>query len=219
VNSEGVLPQESLIDFSITDLVNRKTKLSDYEIFYNIFLRIIKDRTQKFFPVEILDVLSFKDIVELRENLLHSGFIDKYNKLIENTKERLVITDTNRLILTIDELGQFENELHSIFRDTVVTEINQIKKIDYEQKGLQLLTNIGSLITFYGTIDSVIQMTVNVLSLVGFRNQISKMEKRINQKIQKIEKFVDRSSLEHKPLLLKYLAEITKKYSSKLIGI
>jgi len=41
VNSEGVLPQENLIDFSITDLARGKTKLSDYEIFYRIFLSLI----------------------------------------------------------------------------------------------------------------------------------------------------------------------------------
>jgi len=219
VNSEGVLPQENLIDFSITDLAQGKTKLSDYEIFYRIFLRIIKDKTQKFFPVEILDLLTFEDIVELRETLLHSGFVEKYNKLMEKTKERVEITDTEQLILSVDELSQFENELHSIFTDTVVTEVYQMKKIDLQKRGLKVLTSLGALLTFYGTVESVIQLTINVLSLLGLNTQLNQTERRIKQNLQRIEKLVDRSSLDQKPLLLKYLAEISKKYSSKLIGI
>jgi hypothetical protein len=219
VNSEGVLPQENLIDFSIADFVSGKTKLSDYEIFYRIFLRIIKDRTQKFFPVEILDMLTFEEIVELRETLLHSGFVEKYNRLMEMTKQRVKITDTEQLILSIDELNQFESELHLIFTDTVVAEIRQMKKINSQKRGQKILTNIGSLLTFYGTIESVIQLTVNVLSFLGFDTHIRQTERRLEQNLQKLEKFVDRSSLDKKPLLLKFLSEISKKYSSKLMGI
>lgn len=219
VNSEGVLPQENFIDFSITDLTRGKTKLSDYEIFYRIFLSIIKEKTQKFFPVEILDMLTFEDIVELRNTLLHSGFVDKYNRLMEKAKQRVEITDTEQLILSIDELSQFENELHLIFTDTVVTEVYQMKRIDLQKRGLKVLTNMGSLLTFYGTIESVIQLFVNVLSLLGHDTQIRQTETRIKQKFERIEKFVDRSSLDKKPLLLKFLSEISKKYSSKLVGI
>ncbi|MDI6734736.1 MAG: hypothetical protein QME42_00850, partial [bacterium] len=217
VNSEGILPQENLVDFSITDLVQRKTKLSDYEIFYRIFLRIIKDKTQKLFPVEILDLLTFEDIVELRETLLHSGFVEKYNKLMEKTKERVEITDTEQLILNINELNQFEHESHLIFTDTIVTEVYQMKRIDLQKRGLKVLTSLGSLLTFYGTIESVVQLTVNVLSLLGFNTQIRQTERKTQQNLQRLEKLVDRSSLDKKPLLLKYLSDISKKYSSKLV--
>jgi hypothetical protein len=219
VNSEGILPQENLIDFSITDLARGKTKLSEYEIFYRMFISIIKDKTQKFFPVEILDMLTFEDIVELRKTLLHSGFVDKYNRLLEKTKQRVEITDTEQLILSVNELSQFENELHSIFTDAVVAEVHQMKEIDLQKRELKVLTSIGALLTFYGTIESVIQLTVNVLSLIGLNTQIRQTERRIKQELQRIKKFVDRSSLDKKPLLFKFLSEISKKYSSKLIGI
>ncbi len=219
VNSEGVLPQENLIDFSVADLVRRKTKLSDYEIFYRIFLSIIKDKTQKFFPVEILDLLDFEDIVELRKTLLHSGFVEKYNRLMEKTRERVEIADTEQLILSVDQLAQFENELHSIFTAAVVAEVYQMKKIDLQKRGVKVLTSLGSLLTFYGTITSVIQLTVNVLSLLGLNTQIRQAERKIEQNLQRIERFVDRSSLDKKPMLLKFLSEIGKKYSSKLVRI
>ncbi len=65
----------------------------------------------------------------------------------------------------------------------------------------------------------MIQLTVNVLSLCGFNAQISQTERRMKQNLQRIEKLADRSSFDKKPLLLKYLADISKKYSSKLIGV
>lgn len=219
VNSEGVLPQENLIDFSITDLTHGKTKLSDYEIFFRIFVNIIKDQTQKFFPVEVLDLLTFQDIIELRKTLLHSRFIEKYNMLMEKTKQRVEITDTEQLILNAEELAQFENDLHMIFRDTVAKEIYYMKKTDLKKKGSKVLTNIASLLTFYGTIESVTQLTANVLSLLGFDNQVRQTERKIEQNLQRIKRFVDRSHIDKKPLLLSFLSDISKKYSTKLIGV
>lgn len=218
VNSEGVLPQENLIDFSITDLARGKTKLSEYEIFFRIFVSIIKDRTQKFFPVDILDSLTFQEIIELRKTLLHSGFVEKYNKLMEKTKQRVEITDTEQLILNVEELAQFEDELHAIFTDTIVKEVYQMKKVDLKKKMSKVLTNIGSLLTFYGTIESVTQLAVNVLSLFGFDKQVRQTERKIEHGLQKIKKFVNRSQMEQRPLLLRFLSEIGKRYSSKVIG-
>jgi len=46
--SEGVLPQENLVDFSIGDLLGKKTKLSDYEIFLKISLILSRQKPQQF---------------------------------------------------------------------------------------------------------------------------------------------------------------------------
>ena len=219
VNSEGVLPQENLIDFSIADLTHEKTKLSEYEIFYRIFVSIIKDQTQKYFPVELLDLLTFKDIVELRKNLLHSDFVDKYNRLLTKTKQRVEITDTEQLVLNLDELNQFENELHLIFIETIAAEVYQTKRIDLQRRGIKVFTNIGSLLTFYGTIEAVTQLAVNVLSLLGLNTQIHQTEARIKQKLKSAEYLVNKKSFDKKPLLLNFLSEISKKYSSKLVRI
>lgn len=219
VDSEGVLPQDNLIDFSITDLLGDKPRLSEYEIFYRIFIRIIENKTQKKFPIEILDLLTFKDIVSLRKSLYHGGFVIKYNQLLEKTKRRVEIADADQLVLSLDEICQFEEELFEIFTNTVVAEINQIKKINKEKAGLKVLTSVGSLLSFYGTAESVTQIAANTLSLIGYKEQINQVEEGIRRNMIKMEEFVDRSSMEKKPLLLKFLAEINKKYTSKLIDI
>lgn len=217
VNSEGILPQENLVDFSIADLTQQKTKLSDYEIFYRIFVKIIKEKTQKIFPLEILDALTFKDVVQLRNNLLHSSFVEKYNSLMEKTKQRIEITDSEQLILTIDELSHFEEELHLIFENSIVKEIKQLKKIDLQKSGIKVLTSVGSLLTFYGTIESITQLTTNVLSLVGLEKHLLQTEENIKRTIYNLKTLVNKNSLDKKPLLINYLTEISKMYSSKLI--
>ncbi len=219
VNSEGVLPQENLIDFSITDLTREKTKLSEYEIFYRIFVSIIMEKTQRCFPVELLDLLTFEDIVELRKILLHRGFVDKYNRLLTKTKQRVEIQDTEQLVLNLDELNQFENELHLTFRETIAAEVRQKNMIELKRKERKVLTNIGSLLTFYGTVESVSQLTVNVLSLLGYDKQIHQTEARIKQKLTSAEYLINKKSIDNKPLLLQFLSEISKKQSSKIVGI
>jgi len=217
VNSEGILPQENLIDLSIADLTQHKTRLSDYEIFYRIFVRIIKEKTQKFFPTEILDTLTFSDVVELRHSLLHSGFVEKYNELMERTKERIEISDSEQLILNIDELSQFEEELHTIFEDTVVKEVGQMKKVVRQKSGMKVLTDVGSIVTFYGTIQSMTQLTAKVLSLVGMKRHLAHAKRSISHKVHQLETLVDRGPLEKKPLLISFLSEMRKRYTSKLI--
>lgn len=217
VNSEGILPQENLIDFSISDLARGKTTLSDYEIFYRIFLNIIKEKTQKSFPLEILDTLTFDDIIELRKNLLHSDFVEKYNLLMQKTKQRIEITDTEQLILTAEELAQFEYELHSIFTETIVNEVQLMKKKDFQKRGTKVLKDASSLIPFYGAAKSISQLTVSVLSFSGFNKQVKQTEQKMMRELEQLQKLVDRSSLDKKPLLIKFLSEIAKKYSSKLI--
>jgi len=166
-----------------------------------------------------LDLLTFKDIVELRKNLLHSDFVDKYNRLLTKTKQRVEITDTEQLVLNLDELNQFENELHLIFIETIAAEVYQTKRIDLQRRGIKVFTNIGSLLTFYGTIEAVTQLAVNVLSLLGLNTQIHQTEARIKQKLKSAEYLVNKKSFDKKPLLLNFLSEISKKYSSKLVRI
>ncbi|MBM2816349.1 MAG: hypothetical protein HW421_3111 [Ignavibacteria bacterium] len=217
VNSEGVLPQENLIDFSITDLEKGKTKLSEYEIFYKIFVNIIHDKTQKYFPVEILDLLTFKEIIELRESLFHSKFIEKYNLLMEKTKNKVDLFDTDKIILSLSELCEFEDELQKIFTEAVVNEIKIMKKIEKVKKGGKLLTNIGSSFTFYGTIESVYQIIISLLSFSGFDKQINNIEKRVSNNLIKLKEIVERNDFDNKPILMKFLEEIRKKYVTKIV--
>jgi hypothetical protein len=217
VNSEGVLPQEHLIDFSLADIDAGRTRLSEYDIFYKLLLSIVHEQTHKIFPIEILDALDFDDIIQLRKNLLHTDFVDKYNALMRKVKGQISIEDTEQLVLTVSELAEFEAQLYKIFQDTVINEMSIMKKIDIRKRGSKVLTSTASFLTFYGALESIVQMAVNTLSFMGFDTNLSNAEERIKSNLQRIEKLIDRSELEKKPVLIKFLGEITQKYSSKLI--
>ncbi len=219
VNSEGVLPQENLLEFRITDLGYRKTKLSEFEIFYKILVGIIKEKTKKIFPVEILDALTFEEIIDLRRSVLHEEFIEKYNSLLELSKDRIEILDAERLVLTLKEIEELDQELHILFNNTIEKELKYLKKAEVESKGLKVLSNIGSILTFYGAVESVVQLSVNTLSLLGFDQLIMQTEDKINGCLSALDKMTDRSSLSDKPILLDYISEISKRYAGKLYGI
>ncbi len=106
-----------------------------------------------------------------------------------------------------------------IFIETIAAEVYQTKRIDLQRKGIKVFTNIASLLTFYGTIESVTQLAVSVLSLLGLNTQIHQTEARIKQKLKSAEYIVNKKSFDKKPLLLKFLSEISNKYSSKLVRI
>jgi len=57
------------------------------------------------------------------------------------------------------------------------------------------------------------------LSGLGYKNQVKQAEQKIVREFEQLKKLVDRSSLDKKPLLIKFLSEIGKKYSSKLIFV
>jgi len=92
-----------------------------------------------------------------------------------------------------------------------------MKKKEFQKRGTKVLKDASSLIPFYGTTKSISQLTVSVLSFSGFNKKVKQAEQKMVRELEQLQKLVDRSSLDKKPLLVKFLSEIAKKYSSKLI--
>ena len=103
VCSEGILPQENLMDFSLSDLVGGRTNLSDMEVFFKMFVDLVKAATNTHFPVDLLDALSIDDILDLHSLAVDERFVEKYNTIQEKTKEGLAIRDPERLVLVMEE--------------------------------------------------------------------------------------------------------------------
>jgi hypothetical protein len=59
--SEGVLPQENLLDFAISDLLDRKTRLTEFEVFFKVFIDTVKAKTSTIFPTDFLDAISIME--------------------------------------------------------------------------------------------------------------------------------------------------------------
>lgn len=122
VNCESTLPQESYIDYSLTDFSMRRTTLSETQIFLKIFFELAFEILNKNpLPVELLDELSFEDIYYLRKPLEKGAFQRKYDNLIQSCVQMLrdasgVIYDIAKPIEILDQISKtfeeiFEKEL------------------------------------------------------------------------------------------------------------
>ncbi|MCP4214964.1 MAG: hypothetical protein GY765_09915, partial [bacterium] len=120
---------------------------------------------------------------------------------------------------TVDELAQFENKLHTIFTDSVAKEVYRMKKKKLREKRVKVLTSADSLLPFFGTAKSIIQIPISILSFLGFNRKFPLTEKRTRQNVQTLQKLINKSALDEKTALVNFLTEISKKYSSKLIGM
>ena len=84
VNCESALPQENYIDYDLSDLTQKRTRLSEDQILSKLFRELVFDSLQKrFLPVDMLDLLSFEDILKIRKPLLGSVFQENMISLYE----------------------------------------------------------------------------------------------------------------------------------------
>lgn len=216
-DSEGVLPQENLLDFSIGDLAGQKTRLSESEVFFKIFIEIIKAKTSTYFPIDVLDAFSFHDTLDLHEIAISSLFTEKYNNIQEKTKEALAVHDPERLVLVMDELEKFEQDLKNEFDKAINLEMTVRQKEKTKTESRKLLHNLASLfIPYYGTPDTSTKILINGLQLVGKKDMAKKIERKYDQGIQSIERILERVHIADKQILIDFVDSIKKRYSEKL---
>ncbi len=217
VECEGAVPQENLVDFSFTDVITRKTHLSESDIFYRIFIDIIESKVHKYLPVDVLDRLSFKEIVDLRKTLLGKNFIEKYNRVMNLAKAAVDISDPERLIFNLQQLNDYETELREIFRQCVEVEVYKKQEIETTKSGLRVLGNVASVVSFSGVVESIYKLVVNVMDYVGIGQHHAIWEEKISTRLRALEIFVDTSSQLEKRIFLEFLKEVAKKYKTKVI--
>ena len=213
IKSEGILPQENLLDFSLSDLAGGQTNLSEFEVFTKLFIDTVKAVTSAHFPVDFLDTLSIPDALELHEIAVQSEFIEKYNSIQEMTKACLEILDPERLVLTLTELEFYERELHQQFHAALDRELPFHLR---EQKALsvmEILHTVATLIIpFYGNVDAAKDIIVSGMSFVDRKDIVSQISNRVSSRIDATEKIIDRRGLEDRPIFLDYVDKLKSRY-------
>ena len=127
VNCESALPQENYIDYDLADIKQRRVRLSEEQILSKLFIELIFDSLQRsMLPVELLDLLSFEDILSIRQPLMSSSFQTKYDQLIKKVMDTYS-PDTHK-ILNIDELEKIRNELSNTFDEILQKELPRFLK-------------------------------------------------------------------------------------------
>jgi hypothetical protein len=219
-HSEGVLPQENLLDFSIGDLAGQQTRLSEYEVFFKLFIDVVKARTSTHFPTDMLDTLSMDDTVDLHGIAVSTDFTEKYNNIQVKTKEALNIHDPERLVLLMHELDEFERELHTQFGLALDNELTSRQREQKKTGARKLLHSLASLIIpYYDTPNTAADIVINGLELVGQRQMAEIVKNRIEQGWHACEKYLERVHIADKQVLLDFVVEVNKKYSKKMFGV
>ncbi|RJO66524.1 MAG: hypothetical protein C4523_12265 [Myxococcales bacterium] len=218
VRSEGVLPQENLLDFSLTDLAGGRTRLSETQVFFKLFVDLVKQATHTHFPVDVLDALAIEDALDLHEIAVGGRFIDKYNLILERTKEGLAIHDPERLVLLMEELAQFETELHREYEEAIQGELPLYRKEKQTRETHQMLSATASLmVPFYDLPKTVNELIVSGLNLAGRKEWAERLEKGIDGSLRAINRLIDRREMEAKPVLLDFVEKIKQRYAEKLV--
>jgi len=218
VKSEGVLPQENLVDFSIGDLLGSKTKLSDSEIFFKIFIDTVKAKTSTIFPTDFLDSISIENAIELHQIAIEKNFIEKYNLIQIKTKEALQIHDPERLVLLMTELEQFESELFFEFSKTLDNELpTRIREKKQRATG-KVLHSLASLIIPFYSPESYKELIVSGLTIIGKNEAAKSIDMKVNKGIFACESMLEKMSVFDRQILLDFVDEMKKKYTTKLFN-
>lgn len=139
VNCESSLPQEDFIYYSLADIEDRRVLLSDLQIFWKIFLEIFLENLQKNpLPIELLDELSFEDVISLRTPILESRFQQLYDALVKTAANSVKDDRPEKVLFHVEELLKIKDDLSHSFQTIFEKDIPKLL-----QK--KALTNVKSL--------------------------------------------------------------------------
>jgi len=219
VRSEGVLPQENLIDFSLSDMTQGRTHLSELEVFFKIFVDLVKAVTHTHVPVDLLDALSVDDILDLHHIAVDDRFVEKYNAIQVKTKEGLTIQDPERLVLLMEELAEFEQSLHTEYQAALDLELPRHLKNAKTSKAGKFLSAIACLcVPVWGVLDGAKEVVVSGLDLAGKKKTVEAAQKRVAGHMKACNQLLDKTPIEAKPILIEFVKHVQKRYANKMAG-
>ena len=117
IGCESSLPQENmLLDYSIADLEGRKIILSEKNVFCKIFFELYFESLLQVSstPIAALDYVSFEDIFSMRKEFHDSGFVETYNKVINQIVSSINKHD-NDDFLNINELYTIREKIEESY--------------------------------------------------------------------------------------------------------
>jgi hypothetical protein len=184
---------------------------------------------KRLIPIELLDMLSFKDILMIRQPILDSSFQDRYDKLV-TTVINGVKSNKKSFLFNIGELGQICSRLESTFKAVFDEEIpkylkKQAIKNTKELGGVSSSLALGALgfIPIYGIIPSAIGMVkdaralfVNVNQTFSSLKSINDMNKYVLLKENLLKKRLSRFDISGKSEFLDVIELLSTLISSKM---
>lgn len=210
VNCESALPQEEYLDFDLADLSQQRTRLSDDMVFWKIFLeQALSTLQMRALPIELLDILTFQDILQLRAPLLSTEFQRQYDELLRSAVG-LIRGENPPLIENIERLDKIRRSIETAFSEVFDKEIMPFLKKRSPGFRRSLLSNSVSvalgvvglgLLPSLGLIAPVVASSVSLLkdstsffcNVNDFRNTPSNLLELVKSKEQAIQMILARN--------------------------
>jgi len=219
VQSEGILPQENIIDFGLRDFESKQCPLSEHEIFTKLFVDAVKAATSTHFPEDLLDALELPDILRLHAIAIDQSFVDKYNGIQTMTKAALQIEDPERLVLLMNELLELEAGLNRAFAEAVREELPSKLKELHMSRAASLMNALTSLIILpYGALVGIKDILVSGLRVLHQDALAMDIEDRINGRITALKRRAGTMLGGERPALLNFVEELKAQYIRQLRG-
>lgn len=211
VNCESALPQENYIDYDLTDLQPKRVRLSEEQILSKLFIELVFDSLQKnLLPIELLDLLTFDDIMLIRQPLLDSSFQKKYDQLIKHVVSAYSLSSDK--IFSLNELERIRADLSVTFDNVLQEELPQfLKKRAFEQsKHLASVTSsvalgVAGAVPGIGLIASAVSvmkdtpaLLVNIGQTYSTIKAISNMDEYYQNKGKLLRKEIEQSRINDK---------------------
>ena len=207
------------MDFSLSDLASGRTRLSDAEVFFKMFVDLIKAATHTHFPLDMLDALSIDDVLDLHSVAVEDRFVDKYNAIQEKTKDGLAIHDPERLVLVMEELEEFERQLHDEYRVAIEKELPRHFRDRKKSKAAKFLNATASLfVSPWGITTGAKDIVMSGLELAGMGKIATTTQNRVQRRLKACSRLLDRTKDEGKPVLLGFMKRMQERYAEKILG-
>ncbi len=178
---------------------------------------IIKAKTSSIIPIDILDSLSINEIIELHNLAVNEEFTIKYNKIQTLTKSAVEIQDSEKLILLLNEINEFENMLYENFEKEIGNELISRQKESKKKNIRNIMHSMASLIIpYFDTPNTAKTIVVNSLQLANQNEIAKKIDDKICNSIKLIENTLEILHIADKQTFLDFVNVLKIKYVSKL---
>lgn len=222
VNCENYVPQENLIYYSHATMNFGKKIISDKSVFYNILTQIVlSDVYDNTFPIDIIQNISFKEIISLRESnkTKSKAFREKYEKCIKCAQNIQSVNDKDTLMLNLQELTTLSGEIKFQFDNSIKKELSAFNSKVKISKGIDYVFEIASqLIGLFALPVSIISLIFNDAKLKE-TNQLKNIRaKTTSTKENLIRKYL-KQNYSNDPVLLSFFNDIVNKHKENYLTL
>lgn len=232
VNCESTLPQENYIDYSLADISGRRIILSGTQIFWKIFLELAFETMLKNnIPIELLDILTFKDVYYLRKPIEKSSFRKRYDDLIQKSVQVIEKNNLDDVLFDINELLKIKDNISEEFKEIFERELPDMMKKKHVEHAKELrkstlsigiglagfIPGVSNIASLLGLFSSSPEFFVNLNQTFRSRREVDNYDSYLKSKERVLHEMIEKSSFSNKSELSEVVDLLVRSISSRMM--